>query len=111
MDVNENFERLEHHINRLTGVLESLRKENDELNGQIQSLKEKNDTLQVDIQSLEEKISVASSENEQFKKDKEAVKGRIEQLLSRLDRAVSSESEQLEPVEAAHIKVEQDKDV
>ena len=95
MDVNENFERLEHHINRLTGVLETLRKENDELNGQIQSLKQKNDTQQTEIQSLEAKIRIASSENEQFKKDKEAVKGRIEQLLSRLDSAVSSENEQL----------------
>lgn len=91
MDVNENFERLEHHINRLTGVLETLRKENDELTGQIQGLKEKNDTLQAEVQSLEEKISAASSENEQFKKDKEVVKGRIEQLLSRLDGTVSSE--------------------
>ena len=93
MDVNENFERLEHHINRLTGVLETIRKENDELSGQIESLQEKNDTLQADIESLQEKISVASSENEQFKRDKEAVKGRIEQLLSRLDNAVSSENE------------------
>ena len=93
MDVNENFERLEHHINRLTRVLETLRRENDELNRQVQSLKEKNDTLQVEVQSLEAKIGVASSENEQFKKDKETVKGRIEQLLSRLDNAVGSESE------------------
>ena len=93
MDVNENFERLEHHINRLTGVLEALRKENDELNEQVQSLKEKNDTLQTEIQSLEAKVRLASSENEQFKKDKEVVKGRIEQLLSRLDSAVSSENE------------------
>ena len=93
MDVNENFERLEHHINRLTGVLEALRKENDELNGQVQSLKEKNGTLQTEIQSLEAKIRLASSENEQFKKDKEVVKGRIEQLLSRLDSAVNSKNE------------------
>ena len=91
MDVNENFERLEHHINRLTGVLEVLRKENNELNGQVQSLKEKNDTLQTEIQGLEAKVRLASSENEQFKKDKEVVKGRIEQLLSRLDSAVNSE--------------------
>ena len=93
MDVNENFERLEHHINRLTGLLETLRKENDELTGQVQGLKEKNDTQQTEIQSLEAKIRIASSENEQFKKDKEVVKGRIVQLLSRLDSAVSSEKE------------------
>lgn len=103
MDVNENFERLEHHINRLTGVLETLRKENDELSGEVQSLQERNGTLQAEIQSLQEKIGVASRENEQFKKDKEAVKERIEQLLIRLDSAVSSEDEQLE-------QVEQDKD-
>ena len=92
MDVNENFERLEHYINRLTEDLETLRRENDELNGQLQSLKEK--------------ISVVSRENEQIKKDKEAVKGRIEQLISRLDDAFSSKNEHLEQAEVAHTETE-----
>ena len=110
MDVNETFARLEHQVNRLTEVLETLRQKNGELNGQVQSLEEKNCSLQAAIKSLEEKASTAGSENEQLKKDKEEVTGRIAQLLSRLDSAVGSEYEPLEQVEAAHLAAEQDND-
>ena len=81
MDVNQNFERLEQEVIRLMEVLEKLRKEN----------LEKKDR----IQSLEGDISIVSAENERLKqvesayqesnRDKEEIKGRVENILSRLD--------------------------
>lgn len=73
MDINEIFDGLERRITLLKGDLETLRQENGELKGQVQD--------------LQEKISVVTSENEQFKSDKEAVKERIGRLISRLDDA------------------------
>ena len=81
MDVNQNFERLEQEVNRLMEVLEKLRKENLEQKDRIQS--------------LEGDISIVSAENERLKqvesayqesnRDKEEIKGRVENILSRLD--------------------------
>ena len=81
MDVNQNFERLEQEVIRLMEVLEKLRKENLEQKDRIQS--------------LEGDISIASAENERLKqvesayqesnRDKEEIKGRVENILSRLD--------------------------
>ena len=81
MDVNQNFERLEQEVIRLMEVLEKLRKENLEQKDRIQS--------------LEGEISIVSAENERLKqvesayqesnRDKEEIKGRVENILSRLD--------------------------
>jgi len=81
MDVNQNFERLEQEVIRLMEVLEKLRKENLEQKDRIQS--------------LEGDISIVSAENERLKqvesaykesnRDKEEIKGRVENILSRLD--------------------------
>ena len=81
MDVNQNFERLEQEVIRLMDVLEKLRTENLEQ-------KER-------IRSLEGDISIVSAENERLKqietahqesnRGKEEIKGRIENILGRLD--------------------------
>ena len=81
MDVNQNFERLEKEVIRLMEVLEKLRKENLEQKDRIQG--------------LEGDISIVSAENERLKqvesafqesnRDKEEIKGRVENILSRLD--------------------------
>jgi len=81
MDVNLNFERLEQEVIRLMEVLEKLRTENT-------SLKEQ-------TKSLQDELSVVSAENERLKQiesayqesnqSKEVIKGRIENILNRLD--------------------------
>ena len=81
MDVNQNFERLEQEVLRLMDVLENTRSENAELKDQIKG--------------LEGEISVVSTENERLKtveseyaesnRGKEEIKGRIENILTRLD--------------------------
>ncbi|MEE3257617.1 MAG: cell division protein ZapB [Candidatus Latescibacterota bacterium] len=81
MDVNQNFERLEQEVIRLMEVLEKLRDENVEL-------KER-------VQSLETNIGIVGAENERLKqiesahaesnRGKEEIKGRIENILGRLD--------------------------
>jgi len=81
MDVNQNFERLEQEVLRLMDVLENTRSENAELKDQIKG--------------LEGEISVVSAENERLKtveseyaesnRGKEEIKGRIENILTRLD--------------------------
>ena len=80
-DVNLNFERLEQEVIRLMEVLEKLRTENT-------SLKEQ-------TKSLQDELSVVSAENERLKQiesayqesnqGKEVIKGRIENILNRLD--------------------------
>ncbi len=81
MDVTQNFERLEQEVLRLMDVLENTRSENAELKDQIKG--------------LEGEISVVSAENERLKtveseyaesnRGKEEIKGRIENILTRLD--------------------------
>ena len=81
MDVNQNFERLEQEVLRLMDVLEKTRCENAELKDQIKG--------------LEGEISVVNAENERLKtveseyaesnRGKEEIKGRIENILTRLD--------------------------
>ena len=81
MDVNQNFERLEQEVLRLMDVLEKTRSENAELKDQVKG--------------LEGEISVVSAENERLKtveseyaestRGKEEIKGRIENILTRLD--------------------------
>lgn len=81
MDVNQNFERLEQEVLRLMDVLDNTRSENAELKDQIKG--------------LEGEISVVSAENERLKtveseyaesnRGKEEIKGRIENILTRLD--------------------------
>ena len=81
MDVNQNFERLEQEVLRLMDVLEKTRSENAELKDHIKG--------------LEGEISVVSDENKRLKtveseyaesiRGKEEIKGRIENILTRLD--------------------------
>lgn len=81
MDVNQNFERLEQEVIRLMEVLEKLRKENLEQKERIQSLER-----DIGITSAEnERLKPIENEHEESNRGKEEIKGRIENILSRLD--------------------------
>ena len=81
MDVNQNFERLEQEVIRLMEVLEKLRKENLEQKERIQSLER-----DIGITCAEnERLKPIETEHEESNRGKEEIKGRIENILSRLD--------------------------
>ena len=81
MDVNQNFERLEQEVIRLMEVLEKLRKENLEQKERIQSLER-----DIGITSAEnERLKPIETAHEESNRGKEEIKGRIENILSRLD--------------------------
>jgi predicted nucleotide-binding protein (sugar kinase/HSP70/actin superfamily) len=81
MDVNQNFERLEKEVIRLMEVLEMLRKENLEQKEQIQNLER-----DIGITNAEnERLKPIETAHEESNRGKEEIKGRIENILSRLD--------------------------
>ncbi|MBT5326427.1 MAG: hypothetical protein HOL51_09900 [Gemmatimonadetes bacterium] len=81
MDVNQNFERLEQEVIRLMEVLEKLRKENLEQKEQIQNLER-----DIGITNAEnERLKPIETAHEESNRGKEEIKGRIENILSRLD--------------------------
>ena len=81
MDVNQNFERLEQEVIRLMEVLEKLRKENLEQKELIQNLER-----DIGITNAEnERLKPIETAHEESNRDKEVIKGRIENILSRLD--------------------------
>ncbi|MDE0962048.1 MAG: hypothetical protein OSB73_02880 [Candidatus Latescibacteria bacterium] len=81
MDVNQNFERLEQEVIRLMEVLEKLRKENLEQKERIQNLER-----DIGITNAEnERLKPIETAHEESNRGKEEIKGRIENILSRLD--------------------------
>ncbi|MBT4976988.1 MAG: hypothetical protein HOI20_02785 [Gemmatimonadetes bacterium] len=81
MDVNQNFERLEQEVIRLMEVLEKLRKENLEQKELIQNLER-----DIGITNAEnERLKPIETAHEESNRGKEEIKGRIENILSRLD--------------------------
>ncbi|HIG56602.1 MAG TPA: hypothetical protein EYG11_01515 [Candidatus Latescibacteria bacterium] len=81
MDLNQNFERLEQEVIRLMEVLEKFRKENLEKKEQIQSLER-----EIGIVSAEnERLKPIETAHEESNRGKEEIKGRIENILGRLD--------------------------
>jgi predicted nucleic acid-binding Zn-ribbon protein len=81
MDVNQNFERLEKEVIRLMEVLEKLRKENLEQKERIQNLER-----DIGITNAEnERLKPIETAHEESNRGKEEIKGRIENILSRLD--------------------------
>ena len=81
MDVNQNFERLEQEVIRLMEILEKLRKENLEQKELIQNLER-----DIGITNAEnERLKPIETAHEESNRGKEEIKGRIENILSRLD--------------------------
>ena len=81
MDVNQNFERLEQEVIHLMEVLEKLRKENLEQKERIQNLER-----DIGITNAEnERLKPIETAHEESNRGKEEIKGRIENILSRLD--------------------------
>ncbi len=81
MDVNQNFERLEQEVLRLMDVLEKTRSENAELKDHIQGLEG-----EISVVSAENKrLKTVESEYAESNRGKEEIKGRIENILTRLD--------------------------
>ena len=81
MDVNQNFERLEQEVLRLMDVLERIRTENAELKERIKGMEE--DITVVTAEN--EKLKMVESEYAESNRGKEEIKGRIENILTRLD--------------------------
>ena len=81
MPMDSNFERLEQEGNRLVEVLNRLRQENADLKGQIGEIEQKNQQAQGEIERLQQ-IEEAHRE---VNRNREEVKGRIENLLQQID--------------------------
>ena len=81
MDVNQNFERLEQEVLRLMDVLEKIRTENAELKERIKGME--GDISGVSAEN--ERLKMVESEYAESNRGKEEIKGRIENILTRLD--------------------------
>ena len=81
MDVNQNFERLEQEVLRLMDVLEKTRSENAELKDQIKGREGEISGVSAE----NERLKTVESEYAESNRGKEEIKGRIENILTRLD--------------------------
>jgi len=79
--MDSNFERLEQEVNRLVEVLNNLRQENTDLKGQIQGLEEQAQQARGEIGRLQQ----IESEYKDANQTRDEVRGRVENLLTRLD--------------------------
>jgi chromosome segregation ATPase len=81
MAMDSNFERLEQEVNRLVEVLNSLREENSTLKGQIRDFEEQAQQARGEIGRLQQ----VESEYKEANQTRDEIRGRIENLLTRLD--------------------------
>ncbi len=81
MAIDSNFERLEQEVNRLVEVLGNLRQENVALKEQIQTLEQESQQARGEIGRLQQ----IESEHQAADQSREEVRGRIENILTRLD--------------------------
>ena len=81
MAVDSHFERLEREVGRLVDLLSALRQENVELKGRLDGLEKENEQLKNEntrLAQVEEQFQEATQ-------SREAIRGRIESLLTKLD--------------------------
>jgi chromosome segregation ATPase len=78
MVVESNFERLEREVNRLVEGLAQMRQENAALQTQIETLKAENEHLKSNLLRAEE-------HSQESLKNREEIKGRIENILTKLE--------------------------
>ena len=81
MAMDSNFERLEQEVNRLVEVINSLREENSTLKGQIRDFEEQAQQARGEIGRLQQ----VESEYKEANKTRDEIRGRVENLLTRLD--------------------------
>ena len=81
MAMDSNFERLEQEVNRLVEVLNSLREENSTLKGQIRDFEEQAQQARGEIGRLQQ----VESEYKEADQTRDEIRGRIENLLTRLN--------------------------
>ena len=81
MAVDSNFERLEQEVNRLVEVLGQLRQENAELRERSAALASENEQLRGNVARLQQ----VETEYQETNQSREAIKGRIEDILTKLD--------------------------
>ena len=82
MGVDGNFRRLESEVNRLLGVLEQFRQENETLRAQVEA----GESLKVEIEELKTRLVKADEENRQATEDREQVREKIQEILTRLEQ-------------------------
>ena len=81
MAVDSNFERLEQEVNRLVEVLGQLRQEDAELRERSAALASENEQLRGNVARLQQ----VETEYQEANQSREAIKGRIEDILTKLD--------------------------
>ena len=92
MGVDGNFRRLESEVNRLLGVLEQFRQENEKLRAQVEA----GELLKVEIEELKTRLVKADEENRQATEDREQVREKIQEILTRLEQVAIEHPEAAE---------------
>ena len=92
MGVDGNFRRLESEVNRLLGVLEQFRQENETLRAQVEA----GELLKIEIEELKAKLAKADEDNRQATEDREQVRGKIQEILARLEQVAIEHPEAAE---------------
>ena len=82
MGVDGNFQRLESEVDRLLGLLEQFRQENEMLRAQVEA----GELLKVENEELTGRLVKADEENRQATEDREQVRGKIQEILARLEQ-------------------------
>ena len=92
MGVDGNFRRLESEVNRLLGVLEQFRQENETLRAQVEA----GELLKVEMEELKTRLVKADEENRQATEDREQVREKIQEILTRLEQVAIEHPEAAE---------------
>ena len=92
MGVDGNFRRLESEVDRLLGVLEQFRQENEMLRAQVEA----GELLKVEIEELKSRLAKADEENRQATEDREQVREKIQEILARLEQVAIEHPESAE---------------
>ena len=82
MGVDGNFKRLEDEVERLIGVLERLKNENDSLMARVKILEAEG----AEVTELRRRLAEADSKYTRAAEEREEAKVKIEAILSRLDQ-------------------------
>lgn len=88
MAVDNNFERLEEKLNNLVEALTQLRQENTEMENRIAALQRENDELKNAngrLSQESERLQQLEREHRDVLDNREVVKGRIDNILAKLD--------------------------
>ncbi len=83
MAVDSNFERLEEKLTHLVDVLGQLRQENTDLKTRVTDLEGEN----AQLKSASERLQQLEVERREEAQNREEVKGRLENILAKLDQA------------------------